>query len=88
MAYEPKKGEGALFKNEHKTMESHPAARGYVIAHRDIKAGERLELAAWTKESAKGRFQSLRMSDPREKRDTPVADNTGIGRDDMSDVPF
>lgn len=88
MPYEPKPGDGTLFKNEHKTSESHPGARGYVIAHRDIKKGERLELASWTKDGSKGKFQSLRLSDPREKRDTPVADNTSIGRDDMDGVPF
>lgn len=101
MAYEPRPGDGALFKNEYKTDDRHPNAKGYVIAHRDIRAGERLELAAWTKDSAKGKFQSLKLSDAREKRDTPVADNTKMGRDTAprrqepdhpadfdSDVPF
>lgn len=89
MGYEPRPGDGALFRNEHKTADNHPSAKGYVVAHRDIKAGERLELAAWTKESAKGRFQSLKLSDPRERRDTPVADNTNIGRDDFdTGIPF
>ena len=68
MAYEPKPGEGALFKNEHKTADNHPGAKGYIVAHRDIKKGERLELASWTRDSAKGKFQSLKMSDPRQRR--------------------
>lgn len=65
MAYEPKLGEGALFKNERKTSDKHPNATGYLIAHRDIKAGEKLNLAAWTKDGGKGKFQSLRLSDLR-----------------------
>ncbi len=68
MAYEPKPGEGALFKNEHKTADNHPGAKGYIIAHRDIKKGERLELASWTREGGKGKFQSLKMTDPRAGR--------------------
>jgi hypothetical protein len=72
MGYEPKPGDGALFKNEHKTTDSHPGAKGYVIAHRDIKAGERLDLAAWTKEGTKGKFQSLRLSDARPKQDDGI----------------
>lgn len=65
MAYEPKPGDGALFRNERKTADNHPNATGYVVAHRDIKAGEKLALAAWTKDGGKGKFQSLRMSDMR-----------------------
>jgi len=65
MAYEPNPGDGALFGNKNRTTDKHPNATGYVIAHRDIKAGEKLNLAAWTKTSGTGKFQSLRMSDPR-----------------------
>ncbi len=65
MVYEPRNGDGALFRNDKKTSDTQPNATGYIVAHRDIKAGERLSLAAWTKDGAKGKFQSLRMSDPR-----------------------
>jgi uncharacterized protein (DUF736 family) len=79
LAYEPKLGDGVLFENDRKTSDKQPDARGYVVAHRNIKAGERLELAAWNKSSSRGAFQSLKMSDPREKQDKPVADNTRMG---------
>lgn len=74
MAYEPRQGDGALFKNDKKTSDTQPNATGYVVAHRDIKAGEKLALAAWTKDAGKGKFQSLRMSDIRHTQssdDTP-----------------
>lgn len=65
MAYEPNPGDGALFANKRKEPgDKRPEATGYVIAHRDIKAGEKLNLAAWTKTSGTGKFQSLKMSDP------------------------
>ena len=63
MTFEPKPGDGALFANKNKKSDKSPQATGYVIAHRDIKAGEKLNLAAWTKDAGKGKFQSLRMSD-------------------------
>jgi len=65
MPFEPLPGSGALFKNDKQGNEKRPDATGYVIAHRDIKSGEKLNLAAWTKESARGKFQSVRMSDIR-----------------------
>ena len=36
MAYEPKPGDGSLFKNEYKHADNHPDATGYILAHRDI----------------------------------------------------
>ncbi|MDE2104076.1 MAG: HNH endonuclease [Patescibacteria group bacterium] len=69
MAYERKPGSGALFPNKERKSEKSPNATGYVIAHRDIQAGERLSLAAWTKETDRGKFQSLRLSDPYQRED-------------------
>lgn len=89
MAYEPKPGDGALFANKGRSKDTQPNATGYVIAHRDIRAGERLRLAAWTKEGAKGKFQSLKLSDDQRQQDRPVADSapaTAAGPDD--DLPF
>ena len=63
MSYEPRPGQGSLFKNDKKNTDNSPNATGYIVAHRDIKEGEKLRLAAWTKESANGRFQSLKLSD-------------------------
>ena len=64
MAYEPNPGQGFLFPNKDRTNDKQPNAKGYVIAHRDIREGERLDLAAWTKEDRNGnRYQSLKMQD-------------------------
>ena len=79
MAYEAKPGDGALFKNDKQGNEKRPDATGYVIAHRDIKSGEKLNLASWTKESARGKFQSIRMSDIRGASES--------GQDSPPDVP-
>jgi hypothetical protein len=64
MAYENRPGDGVLFPNENRNKDTSPTMTGFVIAHRDIKAGEKLNLAAWTKQ-ARTKFLSLKMSDPR-----------------------
>lgn len=74
MAYEPKPGDGALFANEQRSKDTQPNATGYLVAHRDIKAGERIRLAAWTKSGTHGRFQSIRASDEREKQEQSYTD--------------
>lgn len=70
MAYEVKPGDGSLFKNERRASDNHPHATGYIVAHRDIRAGERVRLAAWTKEGRNGKWQSLRMSDEQRREDS------------------
>lgn len=71
MSYEPKPGNGALFTNTHKSKDTHPDRTGYVIAHRDIKAGEKLNLAGWIKEGRDDKFLSLSMSDIRGREKEP-----------------
>lgn len=87
MTYEAKPGDGALFANKNRTTDKHPNATGYVIAHRDIKAGEKLNLAAWTKTGGTGKFQSLRMSDPR-TREENVRDAPASGPVLDDEIPF
>jgi hypothetical protein len=67
--YEDKPGDGVLFKNERKTEgDKLPDSTGYVLAHRDIKAGERLRLAGWKKKTnSGGSLLSLKLSDEREQ---------------------
>lgn len=55
MAYNAKPGDVCLFENEKAGHEAAPDHRGYFIADRDIKAGEKVELALWA-----GRPNSLR----------------------------
>lgn len=81
MSYTAKEGDGALFKNDNRKTDKHPNATGYVIAHRNIRRGEKLNLAAWTKDGKSGKFQSLRMSDTK----------TGFKKQDEEDdkeIPF
>lgn len=68
MAYEPKPGDVSAFKNDKKGNEKAPDFRGYIIAHRDIKAGEKIELVLWTRNGTTGGwFYSGKVSDPRMK---------------------
>lgn len=70
MAYQEKPGGGALFTNDKRTSDKSPSMTGYITAHRDIKKGERLRLAAWTKggDGGKAKFLSVTMSDERERQ--------------------
>jgi len=55
MPYEPKAGHISIFENEKMGRESAPDHSGYFIAHRDIKAGEKIAINLWA-----GRLNSLR----------------------------
>lgn len=68
MAYQEKPGDGTLFKNTKGDGDKSPSMTGYITAHRDIKAGEKVRLAGWTKGGANGKdkFLSLKMSDDRQ----------------------
>lgn len=54
MAYEIRELSGSLFKNEKKTEEKHPQMQGSCLIE-----GVEYWVSAWTKEGAKGRWQSL-----------------------------
>ncbi|RUU80479.1 hypothetical protein [Mesorhizobium sp. M7A.F.Ca.MR.362.00.0.0] len=54
MAYEQKDNSGTLFKNDKREKDSHPHAKGTALID-----GVEYWVSAWTKEGAKGRFQSL-----------------------------
>jgi len=54
MAYEMKDNSGSLFKNDKREKDSHPHATGKCLID-----GKLYYVSAWTKEGAKGRFQSL-----------------------------
>lgn len=73
MNYTAKPGDGTLFVNNYKDADNKPDRTGYVIAHRDIKAGEKVALAGWIKGGSEGRdpFLSLRMSDVRGREESP-----------------
>ena len=54
MAFEQRDNSGTLFKNERREKDSHPNATGQAMID-----GVMYWVSAWTKEGAKGKFQSL-----------------------------
>ena len=54
MAYEKRDMSGALFKNDKREKDSQPNATGTAIVE-----GVEYFISAWTKDGAKGKFQSL-----------------------------
>ena len=67
---------GVLFKNE-SDNEKAPAYKGKINVD-----GKEYELAAWIREGKKGKFMSLKVQEPREKK--PAKDFADIA----DDVPF
>lgn len=78
MSYEHKNGNGSLFKNTNKTSENQPDYSGSI----KLQDGTDQQIAAWVKEGAKGKFFSIKLSDPYVKPETAqVADSS-------DDLPF
>lgn len=73
-----------MFVNTAKTADNQPDRTGYILAHRDIKAGEKLSLAGWIKGDPKKPILSLKMSDVRGREQA-----TEQPRSDLdSEIPF
>lgn len=89
MAFEQKPGQGTLFKNK-KEKDSQPDYRGSVIADRDYREGDKIELASWVKTPAKGgeKFLSLSISKPRQGNPTPTHASASAPNDLDDEVPF
>jgi hypothetical protein len=90
LAYEHREGQGSLFKNDNRTSDKHPHARGDAMI-----GGVLYEVAAWTKEGAKGKFQSLAFKPKDERREPAPRDdprkvaNRMDRHEDLEDeVPF
>lgn len=79
MAYEQRENSGSLFKNEKKENENHPNATGKALIGNVM-----YYVSAWTKEGAKGKWQSLAFKPVEEKASKP----NGKVEDMESDVPF
>lgn len=84
MAYEQRELSGSLFKNDKKTEDKHPSMTGSALID-----GVEYWVSAWTKEGAKGRWQSLAFT---RKDDKPQ--NSGGSKqkersyEDKDDLPF
>lgn len=88
LAYEMRAGQGSLFKNDKKTTDKHPGAKGRaLICCPKCSAESEHWISAWTKEGAKGKFQSLAFEPVDETRaPTKVSAPEQVEIDD--DVPF
>lgn len=78
MSYEHKNGNGSLFKNTNKTSENQPDYSGSI----KLQDGTNQQIAAWVKEGAKGKFFSIKLSDPYVKPETAQVADTS------DDLPF
>jgi hypothetical protein len=59
--YEHKAGNGSLFRNSNKTPENNqPDYSGQIM----LQDGKMQQIAGWVKEGQKGKFFSLKLSDP------------------------
>lgn len=63
MAFQHKEGQGSLFKNDRKEKANQPDWKGT-----GLYKGEVVEISAWIKENAKGKFLSLSFQEPWSKR--------------------
>ena len=69
MAYEPKEGQGNLFRNRDRKSDAQPAMRGTVMVDGTLR-----EIAAWSHEDKNGqKYLSLKVSLPREKAEKKPA---------------
>lgn len=72
MAYELREGQGSLFRNERRDSDKQPSARGEALI-----GGVVYEIAAWTKEGRKGKFQSLSFK-PKQPRQPDDGDTSRV----------
>lgn len=78
MAYEHNNGNGSLFKNINKTNDNQPDYSGSI----KLQDGTNQQIAAWVKEGAKGKFFSIKLSDPYIKPEAATVSETS------DDLPF
>lgn len=79
------RGQVSLWKPQSDNPKA-PAARGTIIAHRNIKEGEEIEIALWRNQSDNPRAPLMKgkISDKHDAKPAPAADDF----DDGADLPF
>lgn len=83
MAYEQKDNSGTLFKNDKREKDTHPHATGTALID-----GVEYWVSAWTKDGAKGKFQSLAFK-PKQARQADDGDEYERSRRDPEEtIPF
>lgn len=80
MSYEHKMGNGSLFKNTNKTNDNQPDYSGSI----KLQDGKDQQIAAWIKEGAKGKFFSIKLSDPYVKPESNSVETS----QNSDDLPF
>lgn len=80
MSYEHKIGNGSLFKNTNKTNDNQPDYSGSI----KLQDGKDQQIAAWIKEGTKGKFFSLKLSDPYVKPESNSVETS----QNSDDLPF
>jgi len=87
------RGQVSLWKPDSDNPKA-PAAKGTVIAHRDIKEGEAVEIALWRNESdnPKAPLMKGKISDKRQQQDGGQSQGgqqgAPQGGGDFDDIPF
>ena len=84
-------GKVSLWKRDADAPEKAPALKGTVYAHRDIKAGEKLDLALWRNDSTNERAPMLtgKISDPFKPENTQAEpQNDGFRQPPAPDNDF
>ena len=77
MRYTAKPGDVSLFETEKAGHETAPDHRGYFIAHRDIKAGEKIAISLWAGKANSSRSFSGRVSEVKESAEARPVDLFG-----------
>lgn len=84
MAYEQRDNSGTIFKNDKKETEKHPNGTGKAMI-----GGVMYYVSAWTKDGAKGKFQSLAFKPVDQQAEQPAHGNsTTTNFDDLEEPPF
>lgn len=95
--YQDKPGDGTLFVNTNKEKPTQPDRTGFVLAHRDIKAGERVRLAGWLATRQDGSkvtdrqgnpILNIKMSDERSMSDVYGGGESEQEPDELDGIPF
>lgn len=95
--YQDKPGDGTLFVNTNKEKPTQPDRTGFVLAHRDIKAGERVRLAGWLATRQDGSkvtdrqgnpILNIKMSDERNVSDVYDQPDAAKPKDLDDEIPF
>ncbi len=68
--FQQKPGTGALFRSDKEGNESRPDYKGDLT----LENGDKIRIAGWLKDGAKGKFLSLKVDKPRDDREAVKSD--------------